>query len=247
MDHHGGAKSGLVGEHAALESPCDSVFDCKTNGCAADCPETKCKGKDGAEHFPDFSDIHKEDNECAEYVRTSHKWDKFFRNLRDSLDAADDDESGKHHEQYSYNQGIQIDFGGADQNAAVEGADAEHGSNVAGNGVDLAHITDAERGEHAENGEQYGKYFPDPPTAFLRAETVPEIVHGATAPLVMAVLAAVIYAEHVFGVVCHHSEKRRQPHPEDCAGTSRCNRGCDSGNISDANRCGKRGTQSLEL
>ena len=34
----------------------------------------------------------------------------------------------------------------------------------------------------------------------------------ATAPLIVAVFAAVIDAEHIFGIVCHHAEKGGEPH-----------------------------------
>ena len=247
MDHDRGAKPCLVGEDAALKSPCDGTLDGKPGSGAAHSPESKGKGEDRAEHFTDLSDIDDEHDQSAQYVSACHERHELLRDLCDALDAADDDKPGEYHEQQPDDQRVEVDPGSADDDHAVERVDLEHGGDVAGDGVHLAHVSDAERGEDTEDGEQHGEHLSDRVTALFGAKTVSQVVHGAAAPLIVAVFAAVIDAEHIFGIVCHHAEKGGEPHPEDRTGSSGGDGGSDTCDVADTDGCGERGAQRLEL
>ena len=54
----------------------------------------------------------------------------------------------------------------------------------------------------------------------LFAYAVREVIHRAAGPFASHIPAAEIDAEHILGIVGHHTEKRRYPHPEHRAGSA---------------------------
>ena len=118
---------------------------------------------------------------------------------------------------------------------------------VHGNGIDLTHVADAERGEDAEAAEQNSQYGANLLVAGIAAQAILEVVHGAAAPLTILILAAIVDAQHIFGIVGHHAEDGDNPHPEHGAGATGGNGGCHTGNIARADGGGQGGAQALEL
>ena len=66
-----------------------------------------------------------------------------------------------------------------------------------------------------EDRKQYCQYSTDLFAAFIGAETVFQIIHGAAAPFIFGIFAAIIDSKYIFGIVCHHAEESNNPHPED--------------------------------
>ena len=83
--------------------------------------------------------------------------------------------------------------------------------------------------------------------AVIGTESVLQIIHGASAPFVPGVFAPVVDAEHIFGVVGHHTEKGHDPHPEDSAGTAGDQRAGDTDDVACADGGSQCRTQGLEL
>ena len=172
MNHDRRTKSGLIREHTALKAPCNSIFYCKSNGSAADSAESEGKGEDCAEHFASLSNVCEKYDQCAEYVSTCHKRNKFFSKLGNSFNAAYNYKPCKNHQADTNDESIEINFNRADQKAAVQRLDFEHRGNIACNGIYLTHISDTKRSEDTEDGKQDGKYFSDCRTALFGAKAV---------------------------------------------------------------------------
>ena len=125
--------------------------------------------------------------------------------------------------------------------------DPEGTLHIGGNGIDLAHVSDAEAGQNAENTEQECQHLTDGLAAPEAAQAVPQIVHGAARPLPRGILPAVVDTKHVFGKIGHHTENGHNPHPEDGAGTAGHDGRGYTRDITGADgRCQRR-TQALEL
>ena len=123
----------------------------------------------------------------------------------------------------------------------------ERGFHVQDDLIDLSHIADAEGGQNGENGEQNRKNAADGLAVLPAAQAVSQVVHRTSRPLALAVAAAVVDAQHIFGEVGHHPEKGRDPHPEHRAGAADDD-GCrHAGDVAGADGGGKGGTQRLEL
>ena len=113
--------------------------------------------------------------------------------------------------------------------------------------VHLAHVSNAKGCQQTEAGEECRKYNADGLTAFFAAETVPQIIHGASAPLTLGIFTAVENAENVFRVICHHAKKGDQPHPEYGARSANSDGAGYTYNITCAYGSGKGGTKGLKL
>ena len=231
MHHDRGAKARLVGEYAALHTPCDSHLDAGTDDTAAYRAQTEGTLKDSGKDSAALINIQKEDNQGSKHIDDSHKRHQFFRNRSDTLQTAHDNKSGEDHK----------------GDTRYIGRNAESRFHVAGDGIDLAHVADAERGHHTEDREQDSQHSADLLKSLVGAKPVLQIVHGAAAPLVLLIFAPVVYAEHIFGIVGHHAEESDNPHPEDSAGTAGYQRAGDTDDIAGADGGSQGCAQRLEL
>ena len=118
---------------------------------------------------------------------------------------------------------------------------------VRGDGVDLAHVTDAEGCDHAEDAEQYSQNGADLFTSRFRSQTVPEIIHGSSGPFAMHVLAAIVDTEDILRVVGHHSKEGHDPHPKNRSRTAGYDGGRHAGDIAGTDGGCKGSAQALEL
>ena len=123
----------------------------------------------------------------------------------------------------------------------------EHRFHVAGDGVDLGHVADAEGSQEAEHGEQRRQHLADGFAALLRPQAVPEVVHGAAAPFTLLIFPAVVDAQHVFGIVGHHAKEGNEPHPEHSAGAAHQNGAGHTHDVAGTHSSGQSGAQALEL
>ena len=113
--------------------------------------------------------------------------------------------------------------------------------------VDLPHVADAERGENGKDRKQNSQHLADTLHAFFTAETVRKIVHCAAGPLTVRIAAAEIDAEHIFGIVRHHAEERRNPHPEHRTRAADHDGGGNTGDVAGADGRSQRRTERLKL
>ena len=178
-----------------------------------------------------MGNIHKEDDNGADHIEDDHERDDFLSDRGNTLQAADYDQSDQDH----------------DDCAGDPGGEAEDGLHIAGDGVHLRHVADAEGGDEAEKGEQKGQYLADACAALFGAQTVAEIVHRAAGPFALGVFAAVEDAEDVFGIVGHHAQEGHDPHPEHGAGAAHEDGAGHADDIAGADGGGQGGAETLEL
>ena len=132
-------------------------------------------------------------------------------------------------------------------NAGNHIGNAERSVHIAGNGVDLAHVADAKRRQHAETGEQRRQHPTQGLATFLCAQTVGKVIHGTAAPLTFFVLAAVEDAQNIFRIVGHHAKDGHDPHPENGTWAAADDGRGHTHDITRANGGGKRRAKALEL
>ena len=204
MDHDGGAKARLVGEYAPLHALLNGQLHAVAHDAAAGGPEGESALEDRGKYRWHHFDVHDQNGNGANHINQHHKGHDFLRDGGDALQAAHDDQSAQN-QQY---------------NAADPCRHAEHRLHIARNGVDLSHIADAEGCQEAEQREGRRQNCADLLAALFRAKAVPQIVHGAAAPLALLVFPPVIDAQHILGVVGHHAEEGNDPHPEHRAGAA---------------------------
>ena len=81
--------------------------------------------------------------------------------------------------------------------------------------------------------------------AILRRGPV-HIDHGTSGPFSVFVPITVFHSECDFRIMCHHSQDRRNPHPENSPGSSGSDGSGDSGDISGSQGPGQGGAEGLE-
>ena len=231
MDHNRGTKTCLVGEDTSLHTPGNSELEAVACDTAADSLHGESAAENGSKDFRHPADMHDQNDESAEHIGNCHERHEFLRDCRDTLDAADDNQCGKDHQNDTRNIG----------------GDSEHLVQVGADRVDLAHVADTERGDGAEHTEKHCQNSADLLASGFGTETVVQIVHSSAAPLADFVFTAVIDTQHVFGEVCHHAEERDDPHPEDRARAARDDGRRDTGDITCTDRRRQSCTQTLEL
>ena len=99
-----------------------------------------------------------------------------------------------------------------------EGRQAEGPFQAGGNGVHLAQVADAERGQHAQHSKAARQRPPGPAAMGQGPHPRRKIVHGPAVPGA-GPKPPVPQAQQVLGVGGHHPEKGHHPHPENGART----------------------------
>ena len=184
------------------------------------------------------------DDESTDNVDERHERNDLLGNGCDTLKAADYDEAADQHE---HDTDDQIDRVDATEYRRKICVCEERTLKVKSDLVDLSHVTDTERCKDRKRREQYGKEASELLISGYLAKAVLKVIHSASGPLAFFVLASVVYSEYVFGIVCHHSEERCDPHPEYGTGTSHADGSRHAGDVTGTYRCGKCCTKSLEL
>ena len=231
VDHDRRAESGFVGERAPLEAPCDGLADAVAQRAAACGVQIECAPEDRRQRRRDIACVHDHDDERARDVEQGHQGHQLLGDSGHPLESADDDEGRDHHQ----------------RKAGGKVGQMERGVHVARDGVDLAHVADAEGGKDAEAGEQDGQHPAHRLTAGLCAQTVGKVVHRAAGPLALLVLAAVVDAQHVLGEAGHHAQQRHDPHPEDGPRASRDDGRGHAHDVAGADGARQRRAHTLEL
>ena len=231
MHHDRRAKARFVGECAALEAPCDGLRDAVAQNAAARCRQCKRALEDGCKCGRDRREVCAHHDQRAYDVHDRHNGDDLLCDSRHTLQTAQNDQSGQKHQ----------------RNACDHVRDVERRAHIACNGVDLAHVANTERCQHAEAGEQHRQHPAQRPAALLCAQTVGQIVHSTAGPLALFVLAAVENAQNILGVVGHHAEDRHDPHPEDGTRAAADDRRGNAHDVARTNGGRKRRTKALEL
>ena len=199
IDHNRRAKARLIGEGTALEAPGDGLADAVAQRTAAGSLQVEGALENGHEGCRDVACVHHHDDQRTGNVEQRHERHQLFGDRRHTLQAADDDERRDHHEGQT----------------GDDGGHPEGSIHVAGNGVELAHVADAEGRQNAEAGKQHGQHLAQLLAALLCAQTVGEVVHGTAGPLAFFIFAAVVHTQHVLRKAGHHAQQRHDPHPED--------------------------------
>ena len=231
MDHNGGAQTCFVGEDASLHTPGQSHLYAVADDAAAHSLQAEGSLEDGDENSGKSPDMGKYDDQGPDDIGDGHEGDDLFGNGGDPLKAADDDKTCQDHQ----------------EDAGDDGGNAEGGVHVCRNGIDLGHVADTEGGQYAEGREENGQKGADPGKAGSGSQTVPQIVHGAAAPFILGIFAAVVDAQDIFGIVGHHAEEGHDPHPEDGAGTAGYDGSRNAGDVAGADGGGQGRAQGLEL
>ena len=232
MGDRSGAKTGLVGEHAASDASLDSGGDGYAGNAADNCGGGEGAHEDAAEHVAYVAYVCKEDYQCGDDVDHRHEGDQLFSDLAYALEAAQ-----QHHcaERRHYDADYEV------SSVDVDGGEGVDGAGDRGNyGVDLGHVAYAEGRKHSEQCKQRAQ--PDP---FL-AEAVLDVVHGAAYPVALVVALAEVYGQGDLSELSAHSEQGGYPHPENRAGAAEGDSAGNAGDISGADRRRKGGTHGLE-
>ena len=231
VDHDGGAETGFVGEGTALEAPCDGLADAVAQRTAACGVQVEGTPEDGGKCCRDIACVEHYDHKCACNVEQRHQRHQLLGDSGHPLQSANDDEGCDHHQ----------------AQAGDESRHAEGGVHVAGNGIDLAHVADAEGCKDAEAGKQHRQRSADLPTALFRAQTIGEVVHGTARPLALFVFAAVVDAQHILGKAGHHAKQCHDPHPEDGTRAAGDDGRCHTYDVAGADGARQRRAHALEL
>ena len=231
MDHDRGAKTGFVGEYAALKAH----FHCSGNACANYAAgggfQAERTLEDGNKHGGNGGDVHADNHQRAQEIQDDHKGHQLFGDIGNPLQTAQN----------------HCTYGNQQENAGGDGGNAKGGMNVRNNGVHLAHVADAEGSQQTEERKQGSQYGADGFAALFGAKTVTEIIHCAAVPFALCVLSTEQNAQNVFGIIGHHAKEGNEPHPEHGTGTANCNGACYADDVTGANGGSQCGTQGLKL
>ena len=231
IDHDGRAKAGLVGERAPLEAPGQALADAVAQRAAACGLQVERAPEDGPECRRDVARVEHHDDDSTHDVEQCHEGHQFFGDSGHPLEAAQHDEGRDHHQRH----------------ARDEVGRVERGVHVARDGIDLAHVADAERCQNAETGKQHRQHLAQRFAAFLCAQAVGQVVHGTAGPLAFFIFAAVVHAQHVFRKAGHHTQNGHDPHPEDGARPARDDGRGHTHDVAGANGARQRRAHALEL
>ena len=171
------------------------------------------------------------DDDSTHDVEQCHEGHQFFGDSGHPLEAAQHDEGRDHHQRH----------------ARDEVGRVERGVHVARDGVDLAHVADAERCQNAETGKQHRQHLAQRFAAFLCAQAVGQVIHGTAGPLAFFIFAAVVHAQHVFRKAGHHAQNGHDPHPEDGSRPARDDGRGHTHDVAGANGARQRRAHALEL
>ena len=244
MHHHRGTQTGFVGEHAALEALHHHGLDGNAGSAAHRSHGSESGLEDRAESGNDVGVVDADDHNAAQNEQHHHEGHHLLREGSHALEAAQRDGSSQRHQHKADDQAVEGD-------AFVQGhigqsGNAERGFNVHHDLVDLTHGADAEGGQQGEDGEQHRQHLTNSLAALLGAQTIAQVVHGTAGPLAVFVAAAVVDAQHVFGVVGHHAKESGDPHPEHSAGAADDDGSRHTRDITNADGGSQRGAQRLE-
>ena len=98
-----------------------------------------------------------------------------------------------------------------------------------GHRVSLHSVTDAEPGQHAEQGEQ------DRQPGKFGAKAMADVVHRAANILTVAVLLAKVHRQNRLAVLGCNANQSDQPHPHQSARSTQCDGRSHPGNVAGAN------------
>ena len=231
MHHYRRAQPRLVGEDAPLHAPGYRIL----HRCAHHAAESRMAGKgaleDDAQGGKNPGGIHDNNHQGSQNIGKGHKGNQFFRHGGNAFQAA-------HH-----HQGCQCH----QAHAGEPHGNLKYLLHIHGNGVDLAHIANAEGGNHAEAAEQHRQNPADFLIAGVASQAILQIVHSTAAPFTIFVLPAEIDAQYIFGVIGHHAENGNNPHPENRARPASGNGSRHAGDIAGANGGRQGGAEALEL
>ena len=113
--------------------------------------------------------------------------------------------------------------------------------NSGGNTVNLGNCADTHKTcKNSENRKQFCKPLP------FCAHTLFDIVKRSAEEMSVAFLFSEFNCEEALGILCCHSEKRRNKHPQKRTRTAETNCGCNADDISRSDCSGKRRTKCAE-
>ena len=231
MDHNAGAQACLVREDTPLHAPGHCRLDTGAHNAAAHGFHSEGSLKNRSKGRADILRVQDHQYQGPNHIYKGHHRHQFFRNGGNSLQAA-------HHHQGRHDH---------QQDAGNPIGDPKSAVHIRGNGIDLAHIANAEAGNHAEHAEGESQDLAQGFAAPKASQAIFQVVHGTAGPLPCLILPAVVDAQNIFGVVGHHAKNRHQPHPEDGSRAAGGNGGGDTRNIAGADGGGQSRTQALEL
>ena len=142
MGDRSGAKTGLVGEHAASDASLDGGGDGYAGNAADNCGGSEGAHEDAAEHVAYVAYVCKEDYQCGDYVDHRHEGDQPFSDLAYALEAAQQHQRA---ERRHYDADYEVRSVDVDGGVAVDGA-GDRGNY----GVDLGHVAYTEGRKHSE-------------------------------------------------------------------------------------------------
>ena len=116
----------------------------------------------------------------------------------------------------------------------------EFGLQRIGDGICLDAVADTEARHGAENCKGEGHPGPAP------AESVLDVVHGATDVVALLVHLAVLHRQHRLGILGGHADEGRAPHPEQGPGAADGDGRADTGDVARADRRGQGCHQGIE-
>ena len=223
-----GAEARLIGENAAANALGHGKFDGNARRAAGDGRRIERTLKDGGEHAGNTADIGKHHDERADDVDDRHAGHELFRDLADTLDAA---EQHKRHEGRNTDTSDQADHRLFTRRVFIKRNG--DGLDRVRDGMHLRDVADAKRRDRAEDGEHVAEPLP------LRAETIFNIVHRAAAPVALFVALAIFDSQRYLGELRHHAKQCREPHPEHRAGAAENDGACDARDVARADGGGK--------
>ena len=171
------------------------------------------------------------DDERACNVEQGHERHQLFGNSGNALQTANDDKGRNHHQ----------------AQAGDEGRYAKSSVHVARDGINLAHVANAEGSQNAETGKQHCQHLAQLFAALLCAKTIGEVVHGTARPLAFFVFAAVVHAQHILRKAGHHAKQCHDPHPEDGTRPTGNDGRCHTHDVAGADGARQRRAHALEL
>ena len=228
----GGTHARFVGEETSL---C-ALLDCLGKCCAEAAAEQRLGNEgvteDHAECGGNIFIVDSKNEQTADDIHDGHDRNDLFRDGRDSLDTAEEDEGGKNGDQNA-------DDPSPCGNIHVEGF--KNADDARRDGVGLYRRTDEAAGNGQCHGEEACEKF-----AELTLEGVLDVIDGTAADLAVFMNDARFLCEDCFDVVGCHAEEGDDPHPEDGTRTADENCAADAYDITRADLRRNGGRQCLE-
>ena len=215
----GAAQPRLVGEHP----PGDPGAQGGLQGVARHAPCRRPNAEGRAENQPKgrahLAAVHRDHPEGGGDVEDAHQGDKLFGEGPDPL------ESPQHHQ-------------GAEDHHPHPGGPVGDGEGLAqrlGDGVGLGHIPHPEGGADTQQAKDPREPAPAP------AQPLFDVVHRPAPVGAVGAGLPVVHRQHHLGVLGHHPEEGRQPHPEDGPRPPQGEGGGDAGDVAHPHGPGQGG------